>query len=222
LEISKVMKKHKIYQRYFKRKIDIFLSFLALIVLSPFLLLVSVLIIIESGMPILFKQKRVGKNNKIFTIYKFRTMKNIKDKHQNNVSDMQRTTFIGKILRALSIDELPELINIIKGDMSIVGPRPLLVQYIPLYNKHQKRRHEVRPGLSGLTQISGRNTIGWNQKFDLDVKYVDNISFLNDMKIIFLTFFKIFSRENVNYSNEETMPIFTGNGNCDNEKENNA
>jgi undecaprenyl phosphate N,N'-diacetylbacillosamine 1-phosphate transferase len=222
LEISKVMKKHKIYQRYFKRKIDIFLSFLALIVLSPFLLLVSLLIIIESGMPILFKQKRVGKNNKIFTIYKFRTMKNIKDKHQNNVSDMQRTTFIGKILRALSIDELPELINIIKGDMSIVGPRPLLVQYIPLYNKHQKRRHEVRPGLSGLTQISGRNTIGWNQKFDLDVKYVDNISFLNDMKIIFLTFFKIFSRENVNYSNEETMPIFTGNGNCDNEKENNA
>jgi undecaprenyl phosphate N,N'-diacetylbacillosamine 1-phosphate transferase len=216
------MKKHKIYQRYFKRGIDIFLSFLALIVLSPFLLLVSLLIIIESGMPILFKQKRVGINNKIFTIYKFRTMKNIKDKQQKNVSDMQRTTFIGKILRALSIDELPELINIIKGDMSIVGPRPLLVQYIPLYNKHQKRRHEVRPGLSGLTQISGRNTLGWNQKFDLDVKYVDNISFLSDMKIIFLTFFKIFSRENVNYSNEETMPIFTGNGNCDNEKEDNA
>jgi undecaprenyl phosphate N,N'-diacetylbacillosamine 1-phosphate transferase len=216
------MKKHKIYQRYFKRGIDIFLSFLALIVLSPFLLLVSLLIIIESGMPILFKQKRSGKNDKIFTIYKFRTMKDIKDKQEKNVSDMQRTTFIGKILRALSIDELPELINIIKGDMSIVGPRPLLVQYIPLYNKHQKRRHEVRPGLSGLTQISGRNTLGWNQKFDLDVKYVDNISFFSDMKIIFLTFFKIFSRENVNYSNEETMPIFTGNGNCDNEKEDNA
>jgi lipopolysaccharide/colanic/teichoic acid biosynthesis glycosyltransferase len=199
-----------IYRRFFKRPIDIILSLIAIIVLSPVMLIVALLVRLKLGSPIIFKQKRPGLNEKIFTMYKFRTMTDERDKDGNLLPDSARLTKFGKFLRSTSLDELPELFNILKGDMSIVGPRPLLVEYLELYNEYQKRRHEVRPGLTGLAQINGRNAISWEEKFNLDVEYVDNISIVKDLKIILLTVKKVFIREGINNSQNETMPYFTG------------
>ena len=200
------------YRRYVKRPMDIVLSSLAIIILCPILMLVAILVRLKLGSPILFKQERPGLNEKIFTMYKFRTMTNEKDANGNLLPDEDRLTKFGKFLRSTSLDELPELFNILKGDMSIIGPRPLLIEYLPLYNKHQKRRHEVRPGLSGLAQVNGRNAISWEEKFDLDVEYVDNITFLGDWKIIFQTIKKVFVREGINSDTAATMEPFKGNG----------
>jgi undecaprenyl phosphate N,N'-diacetylbacillosamine 1-phosphate transferase len=199
-----------IYRRFFKRPMDFILSLLAIIVLSPVLMIIAILVRIKLGSPVLFIQKRPGLNEKIFTLYKFRTMTDERDENGELLPDSERLTKFGKFLRSTSLDELPELFNIIKGDMSIVGPRPLLIQYLPLYNQHQKRRHEVRPGLSGLAQISGRNAISWEDKFKLDVEYVDNISFFGDWKIIFLTLKKTFLREDINSETAATMEPFRG------------
>lgn len=189
---------------------DFILSFLALIVLSPVILIVAFLVRVKLGSPVLFKQERPGLNEKIFVIYKFRTMSDERNERGQLLPDSIRLTKFGGFLRATSLDEFPELLNILKGDMSIIGPRPLLVSYLPLYDKHEKRRHEVKPGLSGLAQISGRNTISWEEKFNLDVMYIDNISFINDWKIILLTIKKVFVREGINSSQDETMEAFLG------------
>ena len=189
---------------------DIILSFIALIVLSPLLLVVSILIRINLGKPIFFLQDRVGKDNKVFKIIKFRTMKNSKDKNGNLLSDGERLTKLGRVIRSLSIDELPELINIIKGDMSIVGPRPLLTQYLPLYNEEQIKRHTVRPGLTGWAQVNGRNSITWTEKFNLDLWYIKNKSLWLDIKIIFLTVKKVIIKEGINQSDGVTMDYFNG------------
>lgn len=210
-QLSRNKPKRFIYKKYFKRPMDFILSLLAIIVLSPVMLIVAILVRIKLGSPVIFKQKRPGLNEKIFTMYKFRTMTDVRDEHGELLPDSVRLTKFGKFLRSTSLDELPELFNILKGDMSIVGPRPLLVQYLPLYNEHQKRRHEVRPGLSGLAQISGRNAITWEEKFNFDVEYVDNISFIGDWKIILLTLKKAFMREGINSENAATMEYFTGN-----------
>lgn len=198
------------YQKFFKRLLDIILSLLALIILSPILLIIAILVRIKLGSPVIFKQKRPGLNEKIFTLYKFRTMTNQKDKDGNLLPDSERLTEFGKMLRSTSLDELPELFNILKGDMSIVGPRPLLVQYLPLYNEQQRRRHLVRPGLTGLAQINGRNAISWEDKFDLDIKYVDNVKFFNDLKIVLLTIKKVICREGINSETCATMEVFRG------------
>lgn len=203
-------RKKGIYEKYIKRPQDFILSLLAIIVLSPVLLIVAILVRTKLGSPIIFKQERPGLNEKIFTMYKFRTMTDEKDESGEFLPDGIRLTSFGKLLRATSLDELPELFNILKGDMSIIGPRPLLVQYLPLYNEHQKRRHEVRPGLSGLAQVSGRNAISWEDKFDLDIEYVDNISFWGDWKITFLTLKKVFIREGISSNTEVTMEPFKG------------
>lgn len=199
-----------LYRRILKRPMDFILSFTAIIVLSPVFLIVATLVRTQLGSPVLFKQQRPGLNGEIFMMYKFRTMTDEKDKNGNLLPDSIRLTNFGKLLRSTSLDELPELLNILKGDMSIIGPRPLLVQYLPLYNDHQKRRHEVRPGLSGLAQVSGRNAISWEDKFDLDVKYVDNVSFIEDWKIILLTFKKVFIREGINSETAATIEPFKG------------
>ncbi|KRG15760.1 sugar transferase [Virgibacillus soli] len=199
------------YKRFGKRPMDIFLSLLAIVILSPILVIVAILVRFKLGSPILFKQDRPGMNGQIFTMYKFRTMTDEKDKSGKLLPDSVRLTKFGKMLRSTSLDELPELFNIFKGDMSIIGPRPLLVQYLPLYSENQKRRHEVRPGLSGLAQVNGRNAITWEEKFRLDVKYVDNVSLLEDWKIIFLTIKKVFVREGINSETSSTMEPFKGN-----------
>ncbi len=199
-----------IYRRFFKRPMDFFLSLVAIILLSPVLLIVSFLVRVKLGSPILFKQERPGLNEKIFTMYKFRTMTDGKDAEGKLLPDSVRLTKFGRLLRATSLDELPELFNILKGDMSIVGPRPLLVQYLPLYNQQQKRRHEVRPGLSGYAQVNGRNAISWEDKFKLDVEYVDSITFIGDWKIIFLTLKKVFVKEGISSETSMTMEPFRG------------
>lgn len=199
-----------IYRRFFKRPMDFILSLMAIIVLSPVLIIVGVLVRVKLGSPVLFKQKRPGLNEKIFTMYKFRTMTDEKDENGHLLPDSVRLTKFGKMLRASSLDELPELFNILKGDMSIIGPRPLLVEYLPLYNEHQKRRHEVRPGLSGLAQIGGRNAIEWEEKFDLDIKYVDNISFLGDCNVIITTLKKVLIKEGISSGTSVTMEHFKG------------
>lgn len=199
-----------IYKRYIKRPMDFILSLNAIIVLSPIILIIALLVRIKLGSPVIFKQKRPGYNEKIFTMYKFRTMTDEKDENGELLPDSVRLTKFGKFLRSTSLDELPELFNIIKGDMSIVGPRPLLVQYLPLYNEEQKRRHDVRPGLSGLAQVSGRNTISWEDKFSLDLEYVDNVSLIGDCTIILLTLKKVFIREGINSDTSVTMETFTG------------
>ncbi|MED4351113.1 sugar transferase [Schinkia azotoformans] len=200
-----------IYKRVIKTPLDFILSLTALVLLSPVLLIVAILVRVKLGNPVFFKQKRPGLHETIFTMYKFRTMTDEKDENGYLLPDSVRLTKFGKFLRSTSLDELPELINILKGDMSIVGPRPLLVQYLPLYNDYQKRRHDVRPGLTGLAQVNGRNTISWNEKFDLDVKYVDEINFINDLRIIILTFKKVFVREGINSETAATMEPFKGN-----------
>jgi len=199
-----------IYRRIIKRPMDFILSLISIIALSPILLVVAILVKVKLGGPVLFKQKRPGLNERIFTMYKFRTMTNERDQNGELLPDSVRLTKFGRFLRSTSLDELPELFNILKGDMSIIGPRPLLVQYLPLYNDHQKRRHKVRPGLSGLAQVSGRNAISWEDKFNLDVKYVDNVSFIEDWKIIFLTIKKVFAREGINSGTTATMEPFKG------------
>mgnify|MGYP000846019686 FL=1 len=198
------------YRRFVKRPMDIVLSLCALIVLSPVLLIVALLVRTKLGSPVIFKQKRPGLHEKIFTLYKFRTMTDKRDENGALLPDEVRLTRFGKLLRSTSLDELPELYNILKGDMSIVGPRPLLIQYLPLYNEHQKCRHNVRPGLTGLAQVNGRNAIRWEEKFDLDVRYVDNVKLINDWKIIFLTIKKVFVREGINAENVATMEVFQG------------
>ena len=198
------------YAKYVKRILDFTLSLLALIVLSPIMLILYILVRIKLGNPVIFKQMRPGKDEKIFKLYKFRTMTDEKDEQGNLLPDEQRLTKFGKFLRSTSLDELPELINIIKGDMAIVGPRPLLVQYLEFYNEEQKHRHDVRPGLTGLAQVSGRNSITWEEKFRQDIEYINHLTFKNDVKIIFMTIGKVFKREGISQDGEATMEIFTG------------
>jgi len=199
-----------IYRRFIKRPMDFVLSLIAIVVLSPVFLMVAVLVRTKLGSPVLFKQKRPGLNEKVFVMYKFRTMTDEVGENGVLLPDSVRLTQFGKFLRSTSLDELPGLFNILNGDMSIIGPRPLLVQYLPLYNEHQKRRHEVRPGLSGLAQVSGRNAIGWEEKFRLDVEYVDDVSFIKDWEIIFLTLKKVFVREGISSETAVTMEAFKG------------
>lgn len=199
------------YKKYIKRLLDFILSLIALIVLSPLMIIIYILVIIKLGKPGIFKQQRTGKDEKLFTLYKFRTMTDEKDENGNLLPDSERLTRFGKILRSTSLDELPELINIIKGDMAIVGPRPLLVEYLPLYNKEQKHRHDVRPGLTGLAQINGRNSISWENKFNDDIEYIHNINFLYDTKIVLMTIIKVLKREGITQTNNATMEKFRGN-----------
>lgn len=201
-----------IYKLYIKRIIDFILSGLSLIILSPLILILWMwLTIANKGAGAFFFQERPGKEGKIFKIVKFKTMTDECDENGNLLPDEKRLTNVGKFVRSTSLDELPQLWNIIKGDMSLIGPRPLLPQYLPLYSKEQARRHEVRPGLSGWAQVNGRNAISWSEKFKLDVWYVDNISFILDVKIIFLSIKKAFIREGINSSNNDTMEDFNGN-----------
>ncbi len=198
------------YEKFLKRPHDFILALIGIVLLSPIFLIVAILVRIKIGSPIIFKQRRVGINEKIFEIYKFRTMTDERDEKGELLPDSERLTKFGMFLRSTSLDELPELFNIVRGDMSIVGPRPLLVQYLPLYNEYQRRRHEVRPGLTGLAQVNGRNAIDWEARFKLDVEYVDNISFLGDWKIIFLTIKKVFKREGISSGTSVTMEPFRG------------
>lgn len=197
-------------QRLFKRIIDIIGSLAGLIILSPVFLIVSVLVYSKLGSPIFFTQERVGKDGKIFKMIKFRTMLDSTNKFGELLDDEERLTPFGKKLRSTSLDELPELINVLKGDMSLVGPRPLLVEYIPLYSKHQFRRHEVNPGITGWAQVNGRNSIDWETKFDLDVEYVDKFNLIMDIKILFLTVLKVIKRDGINQEGNATMEKFTG------------
>lgn len=185
------------YKKYVKRILDFTLSLFALIVLSPILLIVFILVRIKLGKPAIFKQKRPGLNEKIFTLYKFRTMTDEKDENGELLPDEKRLTKFGKILRSTSLDELPELVNILKGDMSIVGPRPLAVKYLPYYNKEERKRHSVRPGLTGLAQVNGRNALGWEERFKLDVEYTKSMSIVNDIKIIFKTVVKVVKKQDI-------------------------
>lgn len=204
------------YAKYVKRILDFTLSLIIFILLMPLMIVIYILVRIKLGKPAIFKQERPGKNEKIFTLYKFRTMTNQKDKNGKLLPDEQRLTKFGKLLRTTSLDELPELLNIIKGDMAIVGPRPLLVEYLPLYNEEQKHRHDVRPGLTGLAQVNGRNSISWENKFKLDIKYIEHITFFNDVKIILKTIKEVFIRDGITQEGKATMDYFTGN----NKKEN--
>lgn len=194
-----------------KRIFDFIISLVAFIVLSPIILIVSILVYIKLGSPILFKQDRPGKDGKIFKMYKFRTMLDSYDKFGQALPDEERLTKFGKILRSTSLDELPELINVIKGDMSLVGPRPLLVEYLELYSEEQNKRHNVRPGITGWAQVNGRNSISWNDKLKLDVEYVNNLSLILDIKILFLTVYKVFKRDGISQEGNVTMEKFTGN-----------
>ena len=209
------------YRKFIKRFLDFILSLMALIILSPILLIIYILVRIKLGKPAIFKQERPGKNEKIFTLYNFRTMTDEKDKDGNLLPDEKRLTKFGNVLRSTSLDELPELVNILKGDMSIVGPRPLLVEYLPLYNEEQKRRHNVRPGLTGLAQVSGRNNLSWEEKFKDDVYYVDHISLWEDIKIILKTVGKVLKREGISQEGNATMEYFKGNKEL-NEKRNSS
>lgn len=198
------------YLKYVKRPLDFLLSFFAIIVLSPVLIVLIVTgAIAMKGNPF-FTQKRPGKDEKIFSLIKFRTMTNETDENGNLLPDEKRLIGYGRFLRKTSLDELPELINILIGDMSIVGPRPLLVQYLPLYNQRQKRRHDVRPGLTGYAQANGRNSISWEEKFEFDVTYVENITFLGDIKIILATVLKVLKGDGISQENNATMSVFTG------------
>ena len=198
------------YAKYIKRMLDFILSLIALIVLSPLMIIIGILARIKLGKPVIFKQKRPGKNEKIFTLYKFRTMTDEKDEQGNLLADEKRLTKFGKFLRSTSLDELPELWNILKGEMAIVGPRPLLVEYLPLYNEEQKHRHDIKPGLTGLAQISGRNAIQWEEKFKEDIEYVNNITFIQDTKIILKTFIKVFKKDGINQEGNATIRKFEG------------
>lgn len=198
------------YERFLKRPQDFLCALVGLIILSPIMLITAVLVRIKLGSPVIFKQERPGLHGKVFMLYKFRSMTDERDAEGNLLPSNQRLTRFGKKLRSTSLDELPELLNILKGDMSIVGPRPLLVRYLPLYNEHQARRHEVRPGFTGLAQVNGRNAISWEEKFDWDVEYVDHISFLGDWKIIFKTVGTVLKREGISSNTSAVMEAFQG------------
>ena len=198
------------YRKIGKRIFDFFVSGISLLLLSPVIVGVAVLVRLKLGSPVIFKQERPGKNEKIFTMYKFRTMADKKDENGELLPDAERLTKFGKFLRSTSLDELPELWNIVKGDMSLVGPRPLLVEYLPLYNKKQRHRHDVRPGLTGLAQVKGRNAISWEEKFDYDIKYVKRLSFKNDLRIIRYTIHTVIHKEGISSDNSVTMEKFTG------------
>ena len=193
-----------------KRLIDILCSLFGLILLSPILIIVSILVYFKLGSPIFFIQKRIGKDNKEFKMIKFRSMKNAKNEFGEDLPDEERLTSFGKKLRSLSIDELPELLNVLKGDMSLVGTRPLLVEYLKLYSDEQIRRHEMRPGITGLAQVNGRNAISWSERFKLDVTYVDTYSLLLDIKILFMTVYKVIKRDGISQEGNATMESFTG------------
>ena len=198
------------YEKWIKRPQDFFCALLAIIVFSPVLIITALLVRIKLGSPVLFTQERPGLNEKVFRLYKFRTMTDERDGHDELLPDEKRLTQFGKLLRSTSLDELPELFNILRGDMAVVGPRPLRVDYLPLYNSHQARRHEVRSGLTGLAQIHGRNSISWEEKFDWDVKYVDNITFFGDWKIIIDTVKVVLKRDGISAEGDATMPAFRG------------
>ncbi len=199
------------YKRYIKRILDFLIALVGFTVVSPIFLFVTFFLwIANNGKPFFF-QKRPGQNERIFSIIKFKTMNDKKDVHGNLLPDEQRMTKIGTFVRKTSLDEIPQLLNVIKGDMSLIGPRPLLVEYLPLYNSQQKRRHNVRPGITGWAQINGRNSITWQKKFELDVWYVDNISFLLDIQIILKTIKKVFKQDDINSDSSVTMEPFTGN-----------
>lgn len=199
------------YRKYFKRPLDFIMALVGLIVLSPVMLVIAILVRIKLGSPVIFKQPRPGLNEKIFTMYKFRTMTDECDENGELLPDEQRLTDFGKWLRSTSLDELPELWNIFKGDMSFVGPRPLLVDYLPLYNDQQRRRHGVRPGLTGFAQVSGRNAISWEERFLLDIEYVENVSFVGDLSILGKTFLSVLRREGITSDSCSTMEAFNPN-----------
>lgn len=201
------------YEKYIKRLLDIILAIISIVILSPIFLILIVCVYIKLGSPVIFKQKRPGKDEKIFSLYKFRTMADERDEDGRLLPDEERLNSFGKKLRSTSLDEIPELLNIIKGDMSFVGPRPLLVQYLPLYNEKQKHRHDVRPGFTGLAQVNGRNSISWEEKFEWDIRYVENITFLNDCKIILKTIKIVFKREGISSNSSVTMEEFKGEDN---------
>lgn len=204
-------KSNGLYCKLIKRFMDFLIATLSIIIFSPLLIILAILVRVKLGGPVIFKQERPGLNGKVFKLYKFRTMTDAKDENGNLLDDEYRLTSFGKKLRSTSLDELPELYNILKGDMSIVGPRPLLVKYLPLYNDEQKRRHDVRPGLTGLAQVSGRNAITWTEKFNKDIEYVDNVSLGLDISIFFKTIYCVLKKEGINSDSAATMEDFTGN-----------
>ena len=209
------VEKRIMYKAFFKRFLDIVLSFIALVCLSPFILIVTVLLhFANEGAGAFFFQERPGKDGKIFKMIKFKTMNDKRDGNGNLLLDTQRITKVGRFVRSTSLDELPQLFNVLKGDMSLIGPRPLLVKYLPLYSKEQMRRHEVRPGITGWAQCHGRNALSWKRKFEYDVWYVDHLSFLTDLKVILISIKTVFAREGINGENQEvtrpTMEEFNG------------
>ena len=208
---AKNKKSKGIYEKFVKRPMDCFLATLCLLIFSPLMLILAALVRIFHGEPVLFEQERPGKDGKVFKLYKFRTMTDKRDEDGQLLADELRLTAFGKMLRSSSLDELPELFNIIKGEMSLIGPRPLLVKYLPLYNEEQAKRHDVRPGLTGLAQSRGRNSLSWEEKFKLDVEYVNHITFLGDLKIIVDTIRSVLNSEGISADGDVTMPFFTGN-----------
>ena len=199
------------YKNFFKPLFDKLLSLLFIIIFLPIILVVAIAIYIWDGRPVIFTQNRPGYKGKIFKIYKFRTMTNEKDENGKLLPDKKRLKGLGKFIRSTSLDELPQLFNVLKGDMSFVGPRPLLVEYLPLYNDMQKKRHDVKPGITGWAQVNGRNAISWQEKFEHDVWYVEHISFLLDMKILWLTFLKVIKRDGISSNTSVTIEKFKGN-----------
>ena len=198
------------YNKYFKRAFDVLVSAAALLILSPIYALIAILVRVKLGSPIIFVQQRPGKDGKVFRLYKFRTMTDARDENGVLLADEFRMTRFGELLREMSLDELPELWNILKGDMSLVGPRPLLTEYLELYNERQMHRHDVRPGLTGWAQVNGRNTLSWEEKFELDVEYVEQVSFIKDIKIILMTVGNVLRREGINSETAVTMERFQG------------
>ncbi len=202
--------KNSFYAKYIKRVLDIIISTMALLILSPVMLIIALLVRVKLGSPVVFRQARPGKEENIFYMYKFRTMTEEKDREGKLLPDEERLTAFGKKLRNSSLDELPELINILKGEMSIVGPRPLLVEYLPLYNQEQRKRHEIKPGLTGLAQVNGRNAIRWEEKFEYDIEYIKTVSAWTDIKIICQTIKKVWKREGIQEGQLPTVEPFKG------------
>ena len=207
---DETMHKQGFYEKFIKRPLDFLLALIAVVLLSPVLLVTAVLVRLKLGSPVLFRQERPGRYGRIFRLIKFRTMTDARSADGTLLPDADRLTPFGRKLRATSLDELPELFNVLRGDMSLVGPRPLLVRYLPRYNAHQARRHEVRPGFTGLAQVHGRNAISWEEKFDWDVKYVDHVTFLGDCRILLATVKTVFSHEGISSGTCETMEEFMG------------